>query len=66
VLERPERTVLVVGHSLPTSYVLEAQEGRDPTRIIPLIAYAQPNRLTAEELDRAVRRLEAWSGAPTW
>jgi broad specificity phosphatase PhoE len=66
VLDRPERTVLVVGHSLATSYVLEAMEGREPTRIIPLIPYAQPKRLTAEDLYRAVRRLEAWSKAPTW
>ena len=66
VLDRPERTVLVVGHSLPTAYALEALDGRDPARIIPLIPYAQPHRLTADELERAVQRLRTWSEAPTW
>jgi len=66
VLSRPEHTVLVVGHSLPTAYVLEALEGRDPARIIPLIPYAEPHRLRAAELERAVKRLEAWSASPTW
>jgi broad specificity phosphatase PhoE len=66
VLRRPEPTVLVVGHSLHTAYVLEALDGRDPSRVIPLIPYAEPHRLTALELERVVERLEAWSGAPTW
>lgn len=66
VLERPERTVLVVGHSLPTAYALGALEGRDPERTMPLVAYAAPYRLTFGELQRVVRRLEAWSAAPTW
>jgi broad specificity phosphatase PhoE len=66
VLRRPEHTVLVVGHSLPTSYVLEALDGRGPSRVIPLIAYAEPHRVSAADLERAVGRLEDWSRAPTW
>jgi broad specificity phosphatase PhoE len=66
VLARPERVVLVVGHSLPTAYVLEALNGRDPARTVPLVPYAEPHPVDAEELERAVERLEAWSLAPTW
>ena len=66
VLERPERVVLVVGHSLPTAYVLEALEGRDPAPIVPLVEYAQPHRLAAGALAGAVARLEGWARAPTW
>lgn len=66
VLERPEPVVLVVGHSLPTAYVLEALDGRGPARAIPLVEYAHPYRIAATALERAVELLEAWSAAPTW
>jgi broad specificity phosphatase PhoE len=66
VLARPEQTVLVVGHSLPIAYVLEALDGRAPSPSIPLVPYAEPHRLGAAELERAVEVLEDWTRAPTW
>jgi broad specificity phosphatase PhoE len=66
VLERPERVILVVGHSLPTAYALRALDGDGPTPTVPLVAYAQPYRLGAEELAAVIDRLEAWVAAPTW
>ena len=66
VLERPERLVLVVGHSLPFAYVLGALEGRGPARTVPLVEYVRVYRLSAGELEGAIERLEAWCAAPTW
>ena len=66
VLERPERTVLVVTHSLPISYALMALSGQDPARRVDLVAYAEPYPLSSDELELAVARLEAWCAAPTW
>ena len=66
VLERPERVVLVVTHSLPIAYVLMALEGRDPAPRVDLVDYAKAYRLGREDLAGAVARLEAWSAAPTW
>jgi broad specificity phosphatase PhoE len=66
VLERPERLVLVVGHSLPFAYVLGALEGRAPARTVPLVEYVRVYRLSAGELEGAIERLEAWCAAPTW
>ena len=66
ILERPERVVLVVTHSLPIAYVLLALAGRDPARRVPLIEYAKPHVLVRAELGRAVARLDAWHAAPTW
>jgi broad specificity phosphatase PhoE len=61
VLERPEPTVLVVGHALPTAYALGG-----PTQRIDLLDYVRPYRLDRAELEAAVERLEAWAAAPTW
>ncbi len=66
VLERPERAVLVVAHSLPIAYVLMAIEGRDPARRVDVVEYAKPYRATSDELESAVARLEAWCAAPSW
>ena len=61
VLERPEETVLVVGHALPMAYVLGG-----PTRRIDMLDYVTPHRLSREELEARVERLEVWAAAPTW
>jgi ribonuclease H / adenosylcobalamin/alpha-ribazole phosphatase len=61
VLDRPESTVLVVGHALPMAYVLG-----DPTPRIDMLDYVTPHRLRREELEAGVERLEAWAAAPTW
>ena len=63
VLERPERTVLVVAHSLPIAYVVA---GGVPGRVVPLVEHATAYRLPASELVAAVGALEAWLAAPTW
>jgi broad specificity phosphatase PhoE len=61
VLERPEQTVLVVGHALPMAYAL-----RGVTQRIDLLDYVKPYRLGRSELTAAVERLESWVAAPTW
>jgi probable phosphoglycerate mutase len=66
VLARPERTVLSVLHSLPLAYMVAALDGRDPAPRMDLVGYAELMRVEAPALERAVARLEAWSGAPTW
>lgn len=66
ILARPERAALVVAHGLPIRYVLEAVEGRDPAAKIEYVPYAEPFRLSAQELEAAVGRLESWSANPVW
>ena len=66
VLARPERHVLVVAHSLPIRYVVNAAKAEDPGPIVELVPYAQPYRLSREDLARAVSQLDAWSSSPTW
>lgn len=66
LLERPERVVLAVLHSLPLAYVLAAAEGRDPEPRMPLVDYATVFRLERGELAAAVDRLDAWVRSPTW
>jgi len=66
LLERPEPVILVVGHSLPMAYALGALEGNGPTPTVPLVDYAVPYRLGAEELATVIERLESWVAAPTW
>jgi broad specificity phosphatase PhoE len=63
---RRESTVLVVAHGLPVRYVLDAVAGRDPAAAVAQIPYAEAYRLSAAELEDAVRRLEAWSSMPAW
>ena len=66
ILPRAEPTILVVTHGLPIRYVLNALEETDPTPLVEQVAYAEPYRLSAEELREAVRRLERWALAPVW
>lgn len=66
ILDRPERAVLVVAHSLPIAYVLMALAGLDPAPRVPLVEYAKPHVFSAGELSRAIARLEAWCAAPSW
>ena len=55
ILARPEETVLVVAHGLPVRYVLDALEGRNPAAAVAQVPYAEPFRLSAEELARGGR-----------
>jgi broad specificity phosphatase PhoE len=66
LLERPERTIFIVTHSLPLAYVLMARAGRDPAPEVPHVEYAQIHAISAGELAHAVARLEGWCAAPTW
>jgi broad specificity phosphatase PhoE len=66
LLERPERTILIVTHSLPVAYVLMAVAGDDPSPRVPLVEYAKMHAIAARELEQAVTRLESWCAAPTW
>jgi broad specificity phosphatase PhoE len=66
IVDRPERAILVVAHSLPIAYVLMALAGLDPAPRVPLVEYAKPHVVSAGELSRAIARLEAWCAAPSW
>ena len=66
VLARPERSILVVAHSLPISYALGAREGIEPGARVPLAELAHPYRFSRRELEDAVELLAAWAAAPTW
>jgi broad specificity phosphatase PhoE len=66
ILARPEETILVVAHGLPVRYVLDALVGGNPAAAVERVPYAEPFRLTGEELMAAVERLEAWATSPAW
>lgn len=66
ILARPEETILVVAHGLPVRYVLDALDGRNPAAAVAQVPYAEPFRLSAEELASAVGLLEAWVRSPAW
>ena len=66
IAEHPERSVLVVAHSLPVAYVLMVLAGSDPAPRVPLVEYAKVHAVSAAELEQAVARLEAWGATPTW
>jgi broad specificity phosphatase PhoE len=66
VLDRPERDILVIAHSLPIAYVLMTLTGLDPAPRVPLVEHAMTQIVSAGELTRAITRLEAWCAAPSW
>ena len=66
VLGRPEPTILVIAHSLPVRYVLDAADGRHPAPVLEQIPYAAPFPLQAAELAAAVELLDAWTRDPVW
>jgi broad specificity phosphatase PhoE len=66
ILERPEQTVLVVAHSLPIRYVVNAAAGGSPKPAMEQVSYAEALPLSAAELTQALEHLETWSLAPSW
>jgi len=66
VLARPERSALVVVHGLPIRYVLNALERRPPQPILDQVPYAEPFRLSGDDVAAAVDRLEEWAATPAW
>lgn len=66
LLARTESTILVVCHSLPIAFAVAAADGRAPTAKMPLITYAEPHVLYADQLEQAVARLEEWIRNPVY
>jgi 2,3-bisphosphoglycerate-dependent phosphoglycerate mutase len=66
LLERPEETILHVGHAHPLAYVRDALVGRAPSSRIEAPAYAEVLRLSRDELAAVVELLEAWAAAPAF
>lgn len=66
LLRRPETTLLVVCHSLPIAFAVAAADGRSPRAKMPLITYAEPHVLYADQLEEAVERLDAWTRNPVY
>jgi probable phosphoglycerate mutase len=66
ILERPERTILVVGHGLALRYLLNAAAGGDPRPQLDQVPLAEPILLEAEEFRAALERLERWSERPVF
>jgi 2,3-bisphosphoglycerate-dependent phosphoglycerate mutase len=66
LLARPEESILLVAHSLPLAYALQAQAGNPPAARMPFAAYAMPYPFTREELDEVAGVLERWLDAPTF
>jgi len=66
LIGRPEPSILVVAHSLPIRYALDAAEGLPPRPAVAQVPYAEPFPLDAEELSRAAALLEEWAAAPSW
>lgn len=66
LLKRPEPSILVVAHSLPIRYALDAAEGLPPRPAVAQVPYAEPFPLDADELSRAAALLKEWAAAPSW
>jgi broad specificity phosphatase PhoE len=66
LLARPEEAILLVAHSLPLAYALQAKDGEAPCARMPFAAYATPYPFTREELEAVATLLERWLDAPTF
>jgi alpha-ribazole phosphatase len=66
LLGRPESTLLVVCHSLPIAFAVAAADGRGPRAKMPVITYAEPHVLYADQLEQAVERLAEWTKNPVY
>jgi broad specificity phosphatase PhoE len=66
LLGRPEPAILVVAHSLPIRYALNAAAGGSPKPAMEQVPYAEAFPLSAAELTQAVEHLEMWALAPAW
>jgi broad specificity phosphatase PhoE len=66
VLDRPEAAILVVAHSLPIRYVLDAAAGTGPVPKIEQVPYAEPFPVSTAQLTAALERLDGWLVEPAW
>ena len=64
LLDRPEQTILHVGHSHPIAYLHDALAGITPRSQIEPMPYTEVRRVGHDELSGAVERLEAWAASP--
>ena len=58
--------VLVVAHSLPIRYLLDAAQCLVPAARAERVPYAEPFRLEADEAEASVQLLARWATAPAW
>jgi broad specificity phosphatase PhoE len=63
---RPERSLLVVAHSLPIALLLTTAGGAPPRPRAQLVPYATPYRFGHAELEHAITVVETWLDAPDW
>jgi probable phosphoglycerate mutase len=66
LLARPEQHLLAIGHGLPIRYVLSALMELDPVAKVDPVEHAEPFRVSAVQLERAVERLEEWTRNPVF
>lgn len=66
VLARPEDVVLMIGHALPTRYVLDAADGRFPAQQLVHVDHAVPHRLDRDAVATAAETLRAWAESPAF
>lgn len=66
LLARPEQHLLAIGHGLPIRYVLSALMELDPVAKVDPVEHAEPFRVSAAQLERAVERLDAWTRNPVF
>ena len=66
LLERPESTILAITHAVPIRYLLRAGDGLHPQARVETTPYAEPFRLDAAAVGRAVDVLVAWAGRPVF
>lgn len=66
LLDRPEYSILFVGHSLNIRYVLDAADGRPPAAKADAVEHATVYRLSRAELERAIDVLETWVASPAF
>jgi broad specificity phosphatase PhoE len=66
LLARPEPNLLAIGHGLPIRYILSALVELDPVAKVDPVEHAEPFRVSAAQLERAVERLEAWIRNPVF
>jgi broad specificity phosphatase PhoE len=64
LLERPEGTVLHIGHALAVRYVTDAASGLVPASLMAPVEHADVVRLSAAEVRWAAALLEDWSRSP--
>ena len=66
LLERPEPTILLVGHALSLRYVLDGARGLVPAPLIVPVEHAVAHELEAEGVRAAADLLEEWSRSPAF